>query len=70
MKKLLAALALISLSGCAVLTASPSLPAYIAAHAAGITAAGTVAGATVTAETLFINTKIVAADIASPTPAK
>ena len=59
MKKLIAISIIALLQGCAVLTASPSLPAYLSAHAAGVTAAATVGGIAVTAESLILDTKAI-----------
>ena len=51
---------LISLNGCAVLTpATPSLTAYLAAHAGGVATVSVVTGSVITAEQLYLNTEAI-----------
>ena len=70
MKTLISLLFATTLQGCAILTASPSLPAYISAHAAGVTAAATVGTLAVTGESLWLNTKAILNSVFTPSTEK
>ena len=66
--KLLIAAALLMLSGCAVLTpGTPSLHAYLIAHAAGVATATETAAIVVAGEQVYINTREVVKDVKADT---
>lgn len=60
--KIIVAILALSLSGCAVFTAQASLPAYLAAHAGGVTAVATVGGIAATTTSLLVNTHTLVKD--------